>query len=109
MSFRHNLKLYDEYWFDVKCGRKSFEVRKNDRGYQLGDVVVFYRYSREPRGYLGYYDGKDDYQYIDENNEFVETENEAESMMYQITYVFPLAIGGINYNYVVFGISKLLL
>lgn len=36
----HNLKLNVEYFDDVKYEVKKFEVRKNDRGYCLGDILI---------------------------------------------------------------------
>lgn len=37
----HNLKLNLEFCDDVLSGRKNFEIRKNDRGYQTGDLIKF--------------------------------------------------------------------
>ena len=37
----HSIKLNEFYEEDVLSGRKNFEVRLNDRGYQTGDLVVF--------------------------------------------------------------------
>ena len=35
------LKLQSKYWDDVKDGTKSFEVRKDDRKFKVGDIVTF--------------------------------------------------------------------
>lgn len=40
----HHVKLGETFFEDVKTGRKSFELRKNDRGYKQGDMIVFYEY-----------------------------------------------------------------
>ena len=37
----HNIKLSSLYFDDVASGRKSFEVRINDRPYTLGDKICF--------------------------------------------------------------------
>lgn len=37
----HNLKILDIYAVEVAMGRKTFELRKNDRDYQVGDLVTF--------------------------------------------------------------------
>lgn len=38
----HRLKIKKEY-ADAICGNvKHFEVRKNDRKYEVGDIIVFY-------------------------------------------------------------------
>lgn len=36
----HKLKIWPEYFKAVKDGRKTFEVRVNDREFQFGDAVV---------------------------------------------------------------------
>lgn len=38
----HVLKVAPEYWPAVIDGSKTFEVRRNDRAYQKGDVLVLY-------------------------------------------------------------------
>jgi hypothetical protein len=35
----HELKIVPRYFEDVRDGRKLFEVRLDDRGYQVGDVL----------------------------------------------------------------------
>lgn len=35
----HDVKLAAEFWDDVVSGRKCFELRKNDRGYKVGDML----------------------------------------------------------------------
>lgn len=37
----HNLKLSIEFCDAVLSGEKTFEVRKNDRGFQTGDLIRF--------------------------------------------------------------------
>ena len=36
---RHKLKLAKMFFEDVRLGRKSFELRKNDRDYKIGDIL----------------------------------------------------------------------
>ena len=36
----HNLKIETKYLLDIVKGRKQFEIRKNDRDYQVGDTVT---------------------------------------------------------------------
>lgn len=38
----HLLKIQEPYANAVADGRKTFEVRFNDRGYQAGDTIKFY-------------------------------------------------------------------
>ncbi|MBN3945059.1 MAG: DUF3850 domain-containing protein [Nostoc sp. NMS7] len=35
----HNLKTWMPFYQDVIDGRKTFELRKNDRNYQVGDIL----------------------------------------------------------------------
>lgn len=37
----HELKIKYEYLKEVAAGRKTFELRKNDRDYQVGDLIKF--------------------------------------------------------------------
>lgn len=36
----HSLKTEKRFFEDVKSGKKNFEVRKNDRGYKVGDYLA---------------------------------------------------------------------
>lgn len=36
----HYLKIKPEYYKDVQCGLKTFELRKNDRNFQVGDILM---------------------------------------------------------------------
>lgn len=40
----HDVKLGVTFFDDVKTGRKTFELRKNDRGYKEGDTIVLHEY-----------------------------------------------------------------
>lgn len=37
----HTLKICEKYADAVMSGAKTFEIRKNDRGYKVGDKIVF--------------------------------------------------------------------
>ena len=39
----HHLKLNDKYYDAVKYGFKRFEIRKNDRDFRVGDILVLTR------------------------------------------------------------------
>lgn len=41
MEKTHKIKIDEEFADAVLCGDKNFEIRKNDRGYQKGDHVIF--------------------------------------------------------------------
>ena len=37
----HELKIKNRYWAEVCEGAKMFELRKNDRDFQVGDIIQF--------------------------------------------------------------------
>lgn len=84
MTKIHELKLLNDFCDDVLEGRKNFEVRENDRGFQTGDHVKFKRVDRNRIEWPGH---------------------EVEKNEYVITYI--LSGWGINENRVVFGIKPL--
>lgn len=40
----HNLKILPTYFEDVTIGKKIFEIRKNDRDFQIGDSLVLHEW-----------------------------------------------------------------
>lgn len=46
----HHLRTWPVYFERVADGSKTFEVRKDDRGYQTGDVLVLHEWSPERCG-----------------------------------------------------------
>lgn len=36
----HHLKIWPKFFVDVKSGAKQFEVRKNDRNFEVGDTLI---------------------------------------------------------------------
>ena len=77
-SMIHAVKIIPEYYEAVKDGSKRFEVRKDDRPYNVGDYIALNEY--DVSGYTG------------------------RSMLFKITYVLrsPLYC---KYGYVVLSIS----
>lgn len=49
----HNIKLESEYFDKVKYGRKTFEIRLNDRDYQEGDFVVLHEFNKDRHKHAG--------------------------------------------------------
>lgn len=49
----HELKIHPEYFEAVVLGRKRFEVRKNDRNFQCGDLLDL-REFMPGEGYTGH-------------------------------------------------------
>jgi len=48
----HNLKIEEKYLNAIKNGSKTFEIRYNDRGYQVGDILVFQDPREESEKYI---------------------------------------------------------
>lgn len=51
MKAKHELKIDQEYFKAVKDGRKKFEIRKDDRDYHVGDLLVLREYNPNCRSY----------------------------------------------------------
>lgn len=49
----HYLKTIQPYFEEIWMCRKTFELRKNDRGFEVGDVVVLMEYERAKNQYSG--------------------------------------------------------
>lgn len=84
MEMIHKIKIRESFANAVDCGDKTFEVRKNDRGYQKGDLVSF----------VVLYDS--------DGCEMIS--HPLMKKMFTITYV--LSGWGIEDGYVVFGIKE---
>lgn len=76
----HRLKIHDKYYRAILKGTKNFEVRLNDRNYQVGDVIEFI--------------------VINDSKLTIYTPN----TRYMITYILKDFIG-LKIGYVVFGIT----
>lgn len=44
----HELKILPQYYCRVADGSKTFEIRRNDRGFQSGDTVILREWCDEP-------------------------------------------------------------
>jgi hypothetical protein len=44
----HTLKTWARYYDAVADGRKTFEVRKNDRAFQTGDILELVKINNDP-------------------------------------------------------------
>jgi hypothetical protein len=49
----HNLKTWPEYFVAVLIGTKTFEIRKNDRDFNVGDELVLQEYEPTNDMYSG--------------------------------------------------------
>jgi hypothetical protein len=78
----HYLKTWPAYFQRVKSGQKPFEVRKNDRDFQVGDTVVLNEFNPETQEFTG-----------DETSRLV-------------SYVLPGGQFGIELGFCVLGLSE---
>ena len=49
----HELKIAPKYFKDVLSGKKTFEIRKNDRPFSTGDLLALNEYDPETKAYTG--------------------------------------------------------
>lgn len=50
----HELKIAPEFFSAVEDGIKKFEIRKNDRDYKVGDILILKEYISHDYRYTGY-------------------------------------------------------
>lgn len=48
----HELKIFPEYFNSVISGDKTFEIRRNDRNFLVGDYIALNEFTKES-GYTG--------------------------------------------------------
>ena len=88
----HELKIKHEYLIEVDRGRKTFELRKNDRDYQVGDLIHFIDIKDEEKVF---------------NTWGVEPSIDKDAL-YKITYVLKdVPEYGLDKDYCILGIKKL--
>lgn len=49
----HKIKIRPDFFADVCSDLKNFEIRENDRNYQVGDKLVLCEYDSDVREYTG--------------------------------------------------------
>lgn len=49
----HELKTWPEYFKAIEDGRKNFEVRYNDRNFQVGDTLILQEYDPDKKRFTG--------------------------------------------------------
>lgn len=83
---RHEIKIKQCYLMHILDGTKTFEVRKNDRDYQVGDVIRFMP--------------------IEDENYNVYTKHQAPLPEFRINYILS-DFGGLQQNHVCMAITPL--
>lgn len=74
----HELKILPKYFKDVVDGYKKFELRKNDRDFQIGDSLLLKEFDGDYTG---------------------------DSVQVVITYIFQGGEYGLDKDYVILGIE----
>lgn len=49
----HELKCWEPFFSEVESGVKTFDVRRDDRNYHVGDILVLRRYDPKADAYNG--------------------------------------------------------
>lgn len=49
----HRLRIWPQHFKEVKNGNKTFEIRKDDRNFQLGDGIFLEEYDPKENKYTG--------------------------------------------------------
>lgn len=88
----HHLKVMAQYYDAVEEELKTFEVRKNDRGFQKGDTLILHRFTLEELNQL-------------EMGELWPL-RPAPKLRVEVTYILTGGQFGIKSGYVVLGIKK---
>ncbi len=87
----HSLKTHKQYFRAVISGRKTFEIRKNDRNFNIGDFLALNEYDAEEQCFTGnsclvYVD------YILNDNEYCKTD-------YVVMSIKPVLAAKCNHPY----------
>ena len=78
----HELKIKNKYWAEVYEGAKMFELRKNDRDFQVGDIIQF---------------------------ELVDADIDISEFKYRITYILKdVPEYGLDKDYCILGIAQII-
>ena len=88
----HTLKTWPAYFDAVKRGEKPFEVRRDDRGFQKGDILVLQR-------------TKEHLLHEVETTGYGSNQKPMHEMRKRITYVLTGGQFGIEPGYVVMGLE----
>jgi hypothetical protein len=79
----HQLKTWPKYFDAVARGEKRFEVRRDDRDFEVGDIVTLQRFDPKKNAFTG------------------------AEMNFQIGYILRGSVFGIEAGHCVFGLQDL--
>lgn len=64
-EYQHELKVSPAYFHRLQLGEKTFEVRRDDRGFQKGDILWLREYKSDAYTSVKNYSGNATYARID--------------------------------------------
>ena len=103
----HELKIKEEYLEDIKSGKKTFELRKNDRDYQVGDLIHFVEVYRDIM-LIGGIPAFDIVKNKTATKEYTREFKDYEKNLFEITYILKnVPEYGLDKDYCILGIKKL--
>lgn len=88
----HVLKTRSDYWDALEFGGKTFEVRRDDRGFQKGDVLILRRMVKNFSG-----------TWIEDRTY---SDNRPKEIRRKVTYILTGGQLGIEPGFVVMGLRK---
>lgn len=80
---KHELKIWPQYYCRVADGTKTFEVRRNDRGFQPGDTVVLKEWNPKP---------------INPTDSAAQGFTNSPPLEFTVGYMFPLPSGDVVFS-----------
>lgn len=90
----HELKCHDVYFDAIERGEKTFEIRRDDRGFQKGDFVTLVRYVK---GAFSAYEIDCDYS----------TGKPRKTLTFRIGWILTGGQFGLEPGYVAFSLKKI--
>lgn len=103
----HELKIKDEYFNAIIESKKTFELRKNDRDYQVGDLIHFVEVYRDIM-YIGGIPAFDIVRQKTATKEYTREFKGYEKNLFEITYILEnVPEHGLDKDYCILGIKKI--
>ncbi|MGR3813438.1 MAG: ASCH/PUA domain-containing protein [Cognatishimia activa] len=92
MGTYHSLKTWPDYWWAVDSGEKNFEVRRDDRGFQKGDILLLHCWDPNKEKYMS------------NSSDFAQDVSDAMTAEREVTWILTGGQFGLEPGYVVLGL-----
>lgn len=96
----HYLKTCPQFYKEVKAGNKTFELRKNDRDYKVGDILVLQEYNPNNTCSAGLIFG-----FIASLGQFTDNGYTGNEIEKKVNYILKGSCFGLEENYVIMGLK----